>query len=113
VSAEEANDQGALAKQLRRIHLDVILIEQAETRSAVSDFQGSIFEARSFEFGGRAMHRFDGFARRVIPRRSRFEHFLEFIQSSLKRRHVRAPSLRELSLNMDVTIWFSLEGIMP
>jgi hypothetical protein len=64
--SEEANDDGALATQLAGIDLDMISIEQAELRSAVADFQGHIFKARSFEFGGRAMHRFDGRARRLV-----------------------------------------------
>jgi hypothetical protein len=79
VSSEEANDQRALAKQLGGIHFDMILIEQAEFRSAFSDFQSSILKTRGFELGGAAMHRFDGLVRRVIRRSSGFERLLEFV----------------------------------
>ncbi len=77
--SEEANDDGALAKQVGGIHFDMILIEQSEFRSAISDFEGSILNARGFEFGCSAMHRFDGFVRRVLRRSSGFERLLEFI----------------------------------
>ncbi len=64
--SEEANDDGALAKQVGGIHFDMILIEQGEFRSAISDFEGCILKARSSKFGCGAMHRFDDFMRHVI-----------------------------------------------
>ena len=76
MSSEEADDQRALAKRLGGIHLDMILIEQTEFRSAVSDFQSSILKTRGFELGGGAMHRFDGLGRRVIRRSSGSNAFL-------------------------------------
>ena len=66
MSSEEANDQRSIAKEVGGIHFDVILIEQAELRSTVSDFQRVIRKPRSFELCGGPMHRFDGFMRRVI-----------------------------------------------
>jgi hypothetical protein len=77
--SEEANDDGALAKQVGGIHVDMILIEQGEYRSAISDFEGSILDARGFEFGSGTMRRFDGLVRRVIRRCSGFERPFEFI----------------------------------
>jgi hypothetical protein len=79
VPSEEANADGALAKQVGGIHFDMILIEQSEFRSAISDFEGRILNARGFEFGCSAMHRLDGLVRRVIRRNSGFERLLEFI----------------------------------
>ncbi len=75
--SEEANDDGALAKQVGGMHFDMVLIEEAEFRSAVSDFQGPILKARSFELGCGAMHRFDHLVRRVIRRSSGLERLLE------------------------------------
>ena len=77
--SEKANDNGALAKQVGGIHVDMILIEQSEFRSAISDFEGNILDTRGFEFGCSTMRRFDGLVRRVIRRRSGFERLLEFI----------------------------------
>jgi hypothetical protein len=51
--SEKANDDGALAKQVGGIHVDMILIEQGEFRSAISDFEGSILDARGFELSFR------------------------------------------------------------
>ncbi len=51
--SEKANDDGALAKQVGGIHVDMILIEQGEFRSAISDFEGSILHARGFELSFR------------------------------------------------------------
>ena len=79
MSPEKAYHQGALPKQDRRIHFDMILIEQAELRSAVSYFQRFIRKPRSFELCSGPMHRFDGFMRRVIRRSSGVECFFEFI----------------------------------
>ena len=52
---EKADHQRALPKQVGGIHLDMILIEQAEFRSAVSDSQRFIRKPRIFELGGSAM----------------------------------------------------------
>jgi hypothetical protein len=79
VSPEKTNYHEALPKQVGGIHLDMILIEQAELRSAVPDFQRLIRKPRSLELDGGAMHRFDGFLRCVIRRSSGFKRFLEFI----------------------------------
>ena len=79
MSPEKTNHHEALPKQVGGIHLDMILIEQAEFRSAVSDSQRFIRKPRIFELEGSAMHRFDGFLRCVIRRSSGFKRFLEFI----------------------------------
>jgi hypothetical protein len=79
VAPEKANDNGALPKQVSGIHLDMVLVEQAEFRSPVADFSGLILKARSFEFGCGTMHRFDGLVRRVIRRSSGFERLFKFI----------------------------------
>src|SRR4029077_1362234 len=76
---EKADHQRALPKQVGGIHLDMILIEQGEFRSAVSGSQRFIRKPRSFELGASAMHRFDGFPRCVIRRSSGFKRLLEFI----------------------------------
>ena len=81
---EEAHDEWPLANQVAGIHLHVILIEQAEFWSAISDLQGLVLNARSFKLGSGAMHRFDRFVRRVIRRSSGFEGLLEFIEMRLK-----------------------------
>lgn len=77
--SEEANDHGAMAKQFGGIHLDMVLIEQGEFRSAVSDLQGNILKARSFKRSCGSMHRFDGVVGSVIWGSSGFERLLEFI----------------------------------
>lgn len=69
----------------------MILIEQSELWSVVADFQHAIFNARSFQFDGRAVHRFDGFVRRIIRRRSGVEILFELIQSRLKPCHYHFP----------------------
>jgi len=79
VPSAEANDHGAMAEQFGGIHIDMVLIERAEFRSAVSDFQGNILEARSFKRSCGSMHRFDGVVGSVIWRSSGFERLLEFI----------------------------------
>lgn len=84
MSAEEADDQWSIAEKVSRGDFHMILIEQAETRCAVADFQRAIFDASGFEFGRGAMHRFNSLARRVVGRSTGVECLLEFIETILE-----------------------------
>lgn len=84
MSTEEADDQWSITEKVSRGDFHMVLIEQAETRCAVADFQCAIFDASGFEFGRGAMHRFNSLARCVIRRSARVECLLEFIETALE-----------------------------
>ena len=84
MSTEEADDQWSIAEKVSRGDFHMILIEQAETRCAVVDFQRAIFDASGFKLGRGAMHRFNSLARRVIRRSARIECLLEFVETILE-----------------------------
>ncbi len=80
MSPEETDHKRSLTEKIGRGHLDVILVEQRETRSAVADLQGSLLNSGGLELGCRSMHRFDYLARRVVRRSSGLEWFLKLVQ---------------------------------
>jgi len=84
VSSEEVDHWRALTEKLARIDLGVVLVEQLEVGSAVSDLRRFLRQARGFQLRGRATHRFDCFAKGVVGSgtelKRRFELLRTFIQ---------------------------------
>lgn len=84
MSSDEADNQWTVAQKIGRRHLQVILIDSAESRSVIPDLQGTLFDSRSLEYGCGTVHELDCFVWCVIGRSPRLKRFLEFIQAFLK-----------------------------
>src|SRR5437588_935606 len=91
MAAKEAEHQRSLPKKIVRGHLHVVLIEQSEARSTVSDFQRIILQARSLKLGCGTMHCFDGLVGCVIRGSSGVKGLFEFVQAILKTWHFLSP----------------------
>jgi hypothetical protein len=87
VSSKEADYDRSFMQKIVRGDLQVILIEQCETRSTITDLQGVSFGSRLLKLASGAMHRFDRLARRVERRTSGLEILSELVQAILKACH--------------------------